>query len=103
MKVDPCQLGVVIKHALKVGCTTQYVWVVADRPVGAERAFQRAECLVIVGAGRTGLLTQFSKEFGDGSLQVARSTARLQDSDSLGWQRGSSRRDLLAYNVGKPT
>jgi hypothetical protein len=30
VEVDSGQLGVVVQHALKVGCTVQYAWVLVD-------------------------------------------------------------------------
>ena len=60
-------------------------WLGADGPAGAELGLQQTEYPVIARAVRAALLAQLSQEFGDGSLQVARSAAFLQDSDSLGW------------------
>jgi hypothetical protein len=103
VEVNAGQLRVVVQHALKVGCTIQDVWVVADRPVGAERACQRADRLVTVGAGGTGLLTQLNQEFGDRSLQVARSAALPQHGDSFGRQGSGDLGKCVPRNVGKPT
>jgi hypothetical protein len=31
VEIDAGQLGVIVEHLLKVGCTVQYVWLPADR------------------------------------------------------------------------
>ena len=58
--------------------------------------------LVIILADEAGLHRQFSEEFRYGSLQVARSTACLQDSDLLGRQSGGALGKRVPRNVRKP-
>jgi hypothetical protein len=83
--VDAGQLLVVIKHFLKVGGTTQYIWIFADSPAGAGLTFQRTACRVSASTGKADLLAQFSAEFHGGCLQVASLPVLLQEGNSFGW------------------
>jgi hypothetical protein len=97
------QLGVVIEHFLKVGCTTQYVWVSVDSTVGTGPGFQHTKCKVIAWKGDDGLPAHFSREFRGGSLQIASPATLLEDGDSFGWQSSGDLGKRVSRHIRKPT